>query len=234
VVRGVQILAAIKGWKVTDSDAQGADIVVSGERRTAICIRNEADGRSLTPRLKALLGNVPRRDGAKLTLIRDARLPVSRTAVKAREHLKTLQERGCSLIEPKIEALAALDALASLLGDAKSGDLANQATALDGGAVLNWLKSIANELPFEPVKEFSDSVFVDEPTLVDTLQQDLTDLLALVRVVELESAATQLKQSPERVLSIARAEHSQCLVLDGPPTLILDMAGVAQEMEGRP
>jgi len=234
MIQGAEILAHLEGASVSGPDAEGADVVIAGGRCAALSLRNEADGRSLTPKLKALLAHTPRKDGVKLVIIRDPRLPVAKTAVKAREYLKALQERGCSLLEPTVEALATLDALASILGDSKSGDLANEDRPLESSAVLAWLKSLRSELSLEPVQELIDSLFSQRATVADSGEQDLADLLSHEHVIAVEMAAQILSQTPDRILTIARKASARCVVLEGPPAVLLDVAGIASETEVAP
>ena len=234
MIQGAEILAHLEGASVSGPDPEGADVIIAGERTAALSLRNEADGRSLTPKLKALLAHTPRRDGVKVVIVRDPRLPIAKTAVKAREYLKALQERGCSLLEPTVEALAALDALASILGDSKSGDLANEDRPLESGAVLAWLKSLRGELSLEPVQELIDALFSPQPTVADSGEQDLADLLSHEHVIAVDMAAQILSQTPDRILAIARKASGHCVVLEGPPAVLLDVAGIASEVEVTP
>jgi hypothetical protein len=236
VVGGAQVLAALEHGSVTESEADPADFVIEGRgrRRAAVSVRNEVDGRSLGPKLKALLSNTPRKDGARVVVVRDPRRPISKNAVKAREHLAELQRRGAVLVEPGVEALAALDALASILGDAKSGDLACDGQALGESAVLGWLRSLRSELGVEPVRELIDALLDEDASTgkaTDGDEQDLADLLGHEHVIELEMAARILDRTPERVRELARQATGRCLVLEGPPAVLLDMAGIASESE---
>ena len=106
------LLAELVGAEIVDTDAQHADVILAGPQRVALSFRNEADGRSLTPRLKALLEQTPRTDGARVVICRDPRLAIPKGAAKAREHLDALRARGANFVEPTVEAVAALDALA--------------------------------------------------------------------------------------------------------------------------
>jgi hypothetical protein len=234
VMQGAHLIAELDGAAVSDADPERADLVIKGPRAVAISLRNEADGRTLTPKLKALLPHVPRKDGVSLVIVRDPRLPIAKTAVKAREYLKTLQERGASLVEPTVEALAAIDALASILGDAKSGDLANQESPLEAGAVLTWIKSLRTNLGFEPIEELASSLFNRPSVVANSEAQDLADLLSREHVIEVGAASQVLKQAPERVLELGRKAAGHCLILEGPPTLLLDVAGIAVEPEATP
>ncbi|MEI9939304.1 MAG: ATP-binding protein [Pseudomonadota bacterium] len=231
MVQGAELIAHLEGAKITDSDPERADVVISGPRGAAISLLNEADGRSLTPKLKALLAHAPRKDGTKQVIIRDARLPIAKTAVKAREYLSALQARGVLLIEPTVEALAALEALASILGDAKSGDLASEDTPLEAGAVLTWIKSLRMNLGIEPVEELIESLFSEVSIVVDSDAQDLADLLSHEHVISVEVAAQLLGRPPSRVLDLGHKASAHCLVLEGPPAVLLDISGVAPELE---
>jgi hypothetical protein len=231
VVRGAELIAHLEGAEIENDDAQKADVVLTGPRRTAISVRNEADGRSLTPKLKALLAHTPRRDGASVVIVRDPRLPIAKTAVKAREHLAVLQERGTHLLEPTIEALAALDALSSILADSKSGDLANQDSVLDASGVLTWLRALRGSLPLEPVEELVSAIFEGEDSIARSDEQDLADLLSHEHLITVDLAAQILGQEPEHLLEVARKATAHCLVLEGPPAVLLDTAGIAPELE---
>jgi hypothetical protein len=231
IFQGAELVAHLEGSDIGRNDSQNADLVLTGPRRAALNVRNEADGRSLTPKLKALLGQTPRRDGAAVVILRDPRLPIAKTAVKAREHLATLQERGARLIEPTIEALTALEALSSILADSKSGDLANQDEALEASAVLAWLRSLRGDLMLEPVEELISAIFDGQGSATKTDEQDLADLLSHEHVIAAELAAQILGHTPERLLEVARQATAHCMVLEGPPTVLLDVAGIAPEVE---
>jgi hypothetical protein len=231
VIQGAELIAQVEGASVDANDQEKADLVVTGPSRTALHVRNEVDGRSLTPKLKALLAHTPRRDGASVLIVRDSRIPIAKTAVKAREHLATLQERGVRVIEPSIEALTALEALSSILADAKSGDLANQDSTLDAGAVLTWLRSLRDDPALSPVQELVTAMFDGKGLVTRNEEQDLADLLSHERAIAADLAAQILGQKLERVLEVARKARRHCLVLEGPPAVLLDVAGVAPEME---
>lgn len=231
VFRGMDVVARMEGGDVNGTDPQQADLLVTGPRRVAISVRNEADGRALTPKLRRLLPHVPRKDGAPLVLVRDSRLPIPKTAVKARECLDTLHQRGVRIVEPTVEALAALDALASILADAKSGDLANQEVPLETGAVVAWLRSLRDEASVEPVVELIEAIFGKDSGQVNAVARDLSELLKRERVIELEAVVGTLKHDSEKILSVARKAIEHCLVLEGPPTVLLDVAGVPAEAE---
>ena len=139
------VVADLCGAKVEAEDSEGADWVIHhGGQAVAVTVRNEADGRTLGPKLKALLEHSPRQDGAPWVLLRDPRLSLSKAALRTRDRFGELEAKGARLVEPSLETLATLDALSSLLGDAKSGDLARGGEAVDSSMVLTWLKAGLN------------------------------------------------------------------------------------------
>jgi hypothetical protein len=62
-------------------------------------------------------------------------------------------------------------------------------------------------------------------------EQDLADLLSHEHVIAVEMAARILGRTPERVLEIGRKASGHCVVLEGPPAILLDVAGISVETE---
>lgn len=231
MIQGSQLLARLDGHEVSEGDAGSADLVLGGRRsKVALSVRNEADGRSLGPKLEALLDDHPRSDGARLVIARDPRLTINKTAVKTRENLARLQALGAALVEPTLAALAALEALQSILSDAKSGDLANDGEPVSEGPVLAWLRSQRDDVLLEPVFELFAALLADgEPQPQRPEEQDLAELLAREHVLELEALSRRLGQPPDALLRIARQNAERYLVLEGPPVVLLDVAGTSTE-----
>lgn len=230
LLSSLETLATFAGVQRVERGAN-ADFVVEGRGKVAIVIRNEADGRRLAPRLKKLLEELPRNDGARAVILRDPRLPLSKNAVKTRQHLDALRKKGVVVVEPTVEALAALAALSDILADAKSGDLANDGAPLSDSAVLSWLRTLHADLLLEPVNELVQAMFEQSPNDGASVEQDLSALLDEERVLLLEHAAERLELPVARLLEIARARSDRFLVLEGPPEVIMDVAGVVAEVE---
>lgn len=260
IVRGAEVLAGLDRARVValdpEHDPAEIDVVLEHRgtaRRVAVSVRDEADGRSLRPRLAALRDHLPRPDGARLVVVRDPRVPLSPKAVKVHEHLAELRARGAIVVEPTVEALAALATLSSLLADAKSGDLANEGEAVGEGVVLAWLRELGARDParLAPVEQLVDALFAppaNEPAAGaeppdpkggpsvearadDAALRALADLVARERVIDLDAAGREIGAEPERIASLARRSPDHFLVLEGPPALVLDMAGVVAEIE---
>ncbi len=228
LLQGLEPAATIFGLKRIPTKSNSADVLLEGERRIAIEFCNEADARSLGPRLKRLLDQGPRQDAARTVMIRDPRLTISKNATKTRGYLEALRKSGVSLVEPTIEALAALAALSELLADAKSGDLANKGNAVSETTIVEWLRSLRNDLVVEPIEEFVAAI-VDEPETRDTLEDELGELLTRERVLTVEVVSARLGAPEDRLLEFARKRRSHFLVLEGPPAVLIHVAGVAAE-----
>jgi len=124
-------------------EASAADVVLRGPRgdfEVAIC--NERNMNSLAARFRKLLGRLnasTTKEAAAPIVIRHAGLEISSGARKTREHLENLTRLGCRFIQPDAEALAALEALRSLISDARSGDLSARGETLEPTEVAHWL-----------------------------------------------------------------------------------------------
>lgn len=232
LLQGLQAMSVLRDVRAYVPEPRSADFVIAGasdeSTRVAVEICNEADGRSLGPRLKRILASSPRADGARTVLLRDPRLPIGKSATKTREYLKTLQERGVGLIEPTVEALAALAALGALLADAKSGDLADEGMTISEPRLVEWLRSFGKDLAMEPVVELVDAL-VGPPEPADTAAEDMAELLARKRIVDVETASAHLDIPAARIIELARRFTQRFLLLEGPPEVILDVAGIIAE-----
>lgn len=249
LVRGAQVLAGTGRAEIVPRDPRDPpeiDVVLEQpgtSQRVAVSVRDEADGRSLRPRLAALLEHLPRLGGARLVVVRDPRAPLSPKAVKANEHLAELRAKGAAVVEPTVEALAALSTLASLLADAKSGDLANEGDAVGEGAVLAWLRDLGARDParLAPIDQLAFALFAppdaagrpspDSARAQGDASRALADLVARRHVIDAVAASREIGAEPDRLLDLARRSPDRYLVLEGPPALVLDMAGVVAEVE---
>ena len=137
---GLETVSAVSGATVQEGGQNGPDFIIERERKVAVEIRNEADGRSLVPRLKKLVATTPRADGAATVILRDPRLQISKSAQKTREYLAILGERGIPLVAPTVEP-PPLSRHSPDLGGGKVRDLATTALSPDS-AVLDWLRSL--------------------------------------------------------------------------------------------
>lgn len=174
LLQGLEPLAAVSGSRVVHENLGTADFAIEGDRRVFVEIRNEADGRSIAPRLRQLLVSTPRSDGGRTVLLRDPRLPLSNQAKKTREYLQALASRGVPVVEPTVEALAALAALSEILADAKSGDLANDGTPISGRAVLDWLRGLCEDFVTEPVRDLVAAILREPETSTEETAKSMS------------------------------------------------------------
>ena len=82
-------------------------------------------------------------DGTSRVVLRHAELEISGGARKTREYLSELKRLGCRMVQPDTEALAALEAVRSLMSDARSGDLSTRGDTLEPADVGRWLHTRA-------------------------------------------------------------------------------------------
>jgi hypothetical protein len=132
---------AEKSWKLARAEGEkDLSFVLEGpDGRIGLSLCNQPSLNSLAARFRRLKDRQHSPKLHKLILLRDPRLPITRSARQARNYLKELNRAGASYLQPDVEVLAALDASSSLLSDAKSGDLANAGENVEPAGVEKWL-----------------------------------------------------------------------------------------------
>lgn len=188
-----------------------------------VAVRNETNMTSLAARLRQLLQ--PAAAGApppqRTVILRDVRLGITRTARRTQEYLTELERRGVRLVQPSIEALAALEALRSLLSDARAGDLAVQGDLVTEATVRGWLaKSLEDDLD-----ELLDQIEAGDqrppvPPPEAQLLRDLSDLMLRSFIVPLDEVTAALGRSAEEVMAVAQQHADRFGVLPGPPVVL--------------
>jgi hypothetical protein len=188
--------------------------------RTGVSVCAQANMNSLGSRFKRLISQFTPDRLAKLVIVRDARLPLSKGAKVASQALSQLADQGAEIVERSSEVFAALDALRALLSEAKSGDLARDGRTVSPQSVEEWLK---RHLP-DSLREFADcvtgNVAINAPPS-DSLQLEaLSTLLAERPVLPLEEASAALNLSVGAVTAVIE-KHPDCArLLAGPPPVI--------------
>jgi hypothetical protein len=168
---------------------------------------------------------MPEDDVRRLVLIRDGRRPVGAQGMKARRLIRKLQEAGARIVQPTVEALAALEAIRSLLADATSGNLSRGGEAIQPETVRDW---VSGRLPIE-LRSFLEDLEPRAPLpgpgeTLEIVSKLLTGRY-IMRVDELAKAASI---TPERIELCARQNPSQLGYLAGPPAIVF--AVVAREV----
>jgi hypothetical protein len=124
-------------------EASAADVVLRGNQgdiEVAIC--NERNMTSLAARFKRLrnaFGSAPIAGRRGPIVVRHAALEITAGARKTREYQEDLKRLGARFIQPSPESLATLDAVRSLMSDARSGDLSVRGETLEPAEVGRWL-----------------------------------------------------------------------------------------------
>lgn len=194
----------------------------SPRERIGVSLCTQSNMNSLTNRLKRLKGQFDKAKLPRLVVLRDRRVPLSKTAKAAAKNLEELEQKGAAIVYPSVEVLAAIDALRSLLSDAKSGDLNHGAESISPQTVAEWLQACLAA----PLREFVDDIL--GTPLVDqqdtggdtTMLESLITLLAEQPMLSVSQAAMELKQSVADVLAFVQ-RHPQHVGLLGQPPLLL-------------
>jgi hypothetical protein len=139
---GIPRLLRLRNFHVRrDPKVRGVDHIAepSAGRPVLVVMANEPPRGGLWQKLDRV-GKAWDAGTHDLVVFRDALHPLSTNATNTKERLRHLEQRGARILTPSIEALAALDAMRSLLGDADSGDLAAGGDSIAPGTVEDWIR----------------------------------------------------------------------------------------------
>ena len=126
---------------VRDEQLPDVPLIFEGPSgRTGVGICTQANMNSVAALLKRLKTQFDSDRLQRLIILRDGRVPLSKTAKVASQALSQLVEQGAVIAERSSEVFAALDALRSLLSESKSGDLAHDGQTVPPQTVEEWLK----------------------------------------------------------------------------------------------
>ena len=149
IVHGLAVLLAARGAEVsTPDDREDVDLVLDlPGRRVLISVCNE-DGGTLAHRLKQISDRPPTGSEERVVL-RELRRPIPLTSKKAWEHWRRLASdpavtasgrRRVRAIAPTTEAIAALEAIRSIMSDSRSGDLEAHGESVPPEIVTAWIR----------------------------------------------------------------------------------------------
>lgn len=209
-------------WRSSETSRSGVQITFTkaGKKPLELAICNQRNMNGLVNALKRLL-DAPV-EGRRM-ILRDPRLPITRSAATTRSTIKKLSEKGVPLLEPDREVLALLEAIRGVLSDARSGDLAHEGLPMSVGTVETWLREALDPR----LREFLDSLFTgdsEEPVAEQKLDrvQDLAALLERRCVLSLADAAAELGHPAPELEGLARANPTRFGLLEGPPLVLFD------------
>jgi hypothetical protein len=202
---GLPLLTRAAGLKCSVPGNRSPLDFAINEGQVAIVICNEANTRSLAHRLRKIsearkqqATNVP------LLMLRDARLPIPRTARASHQRIAGLEEQGGRMVTVSQEAVEALAALRRLLADAESGDLTHRGEPVRADTVERW---IAGHLP-AALDQLVSALGTPSPAKPD-LAPRLAALLAEKKMIKLEDAARSLEVTPGEVEECSRRDPRQ-------------------------
>jgi hypothetical protein len=176
---------------------------------------------SLAARLKRLDEWRSRNREIQIVLIRDSRLPIGKNAVVTRRRLESLKASGVSLCRPDADTLAALQALRSLISDAKSGDLHDAGEPIAPKTVQEWLsRNLDSGLItlFGELVGGSETPEEGDPELMSTI----LDVLKRRKVIALEKLAEEIQQPVPLIEHMVKTHPGRIGWLQGPPAVLFD------------
>jgi hypothetical protein len=207
-------------WKLEDQDRSQSDIdlimVSKAGRRIEISLCNQQNMTSLAFQLKRLAEGLKKGWYQNLVLIRDPRLPIRITAKKTNEYLAELKKQGARMLHPPVEVLAALDALRSLLAEAKAGDLASQGQTIGPDSLQKWLEE---NMP-SALRDFMEDLSARTPDEDDFPLEALLALLEEQPLILLTAAAKQIEHPPLFLEAWVRRNPGLVGLLTGPPAIL--------------
>lgn len=226
LMHGLPLLYRLRGQPPSGQRVPGVDVVLPARAGlVGVTICNETNMKSLAARLRQLTQGGDALAGVRLTIVRDARLPITPTAKKTQEYLAELEKKGARVVSPSVEALAALEALRSLLSDARAGDLAARGDAVGEPTVAAWLVKNLDEAlldlcdGIEGAGEGEGRARAPDAGAAE-LARALGDLMLRRFVTSLDEVAAALGADPEALLAEARRAPDRFGVLEGPPAVI--------------
>ncbi|MBI5590657.1 MAG: ATP-binding protein [Deltaproteobacteria bacterium] len=197
-------------------------VIACPDAEIGISLCNHQNLSSLAGKLRRLAQNFTHEKGKRLVLLRHPQLRISPGARKVNQYLRRLSDRGIRLVTPSPEALAALDALRSLLSDARSGDLTHQGKPVHEKTVREWFKS----LKAGSAKAFMDDVLSESDPISpedQEIRQRLLELMEKERIIALSEAARRIHIEVARLEPFVMNHIREIGYLEGPPAVLFDV-----------
>jgi hypothetical protein len=210
------LIAAGHGkWKPTNGSGD-IDVRVESEGGpVGVSVCNQKNMRSLAARLHRLDAGG---EAARLVLLRDPRLPIGRYAHATRRYLDDLTKAGARLVRPSLEALQALEALRTLLADARAGDLNQNGSPINPQTVNDWLAQHMPPCLNRLLEEITGNEALS--TADPQLREDLLELLESRCLLPLEEAARDLQLQPAILRKLVEVSPELAGILEGPPPVL--------------
>ncbi|APR83040.1 Cell division protein FtsK [Minicystis rosea] len=220
LMHGLPLLFRLRGEQPAAKRVPGLDLILpSRASPLALAICNETNMKSLAAHLRQLAQSDDALKGHRLRIVRDPRLPITKRSARTQDYLVELEKKGARMVQPSVEALAALEALRSLLSDARAGDLATRGDALPEAKVGAWLRQNLDEALVDLCDALEGDVRAADPTSEER-ERNLDELMLRRLVSRLDTAAAEIGCSADDVIAIARRHPDRFGVLEGPPVVL--------------
>ena len=218
---GIKSLANLKGkhWltKVTSGDISFFVRSPSGDIAVSLC--NHKNVSSLANQLRRLKDLKPSERHARLVILRDPRLPISKVARATRGYIADLARTGARLIHPSLEALYGLDALRRLMAAAKSGNVTLKGESIRTQTVSEWITSHLPDSLEDFLQEITTSAALPLPRDISN-REDLLELIEQRCVIPVDDAANELSLSGGEILRLLSDSPDLVGLLEGPPQVL--------------
>jgi hypothetical protein len=186
------------------------------KEKVGLSVSNSENMTSLARQLKRLQGLIATEKVTRLIFLRDARLPISPTAIVTQQRLKELEESGMQVVRPPAEAYAALNVLRRLWNQAAENDLTIGDSVVPMGQLKSWL---AEKTP-RPLQELIDACQEPAVSVSPELGDKLLEILAGQWIMPLNDAAQKMA-IPETELAKLVIEVPEIAgLLAGPPAIL--------------
>jgi type II secretory pathway predicted ATPase ExeA len=221
LLHGLPLLYRLRGSPASAQRVPGVDLVLqAGKTQLGVAVCNEENMKSLAARLRALAQGGAALSGLSLRIVRDPRLAITKAAKKTHEYLAELEKRGARVVQPSVEALAALEALRSLLSDARAGDLSARGESVAEDTVAKWLARHLDDALLDLCEALEGEGAAPVVPAERELLRALDDLMLRAFVVALDDASSTLGKRGDDVLAAARRNPDRFGVLEGPPVVL--------------
>lgn len=192
--------------------------ITRGERCIALSVCNQ-QGNSLPARLRRILRE-PLEPGEERVVLRSADLPIPKTSRKAREYFNAIENderrdeagrKRLRTLRVSPEAVAMLEAVRTLLGDSRAGDLTADGRTIPVATVEAWIR----DQLLEPIEELLAGVehgaggTAEGPTVAiesQELRDAVLETLQERHLLRLDELATLVDAAADAIVGIVRNE----------------------------
>jgi hypothetical protein len=234
-VQGLALLLAARGFAVaTPDDREDVDLIATlGGRRLLMTVCND-DVPSLARHLKTVIDHRPSDDGERL-IVRDARRPIPPTARRSWEYWHQLASNGsvaearvprARTVAPTGDAIAALEAVRSLMADARAGDLEAHGETVMPSAVEGWIRG---HLRDESLRMLGDEIehggglgVAPAAAVHQQVRDAVLEILQQRHVMPLEDLGAAAHCGTDELRMLVTTETTTFGTLGRPPVLVFD------------